>query len=370
MSTAIRSETSPLRSHLDTSSQSYRTNVEAQLRNIAELNEQLELVLAGGGEKYVRRHHERGRLLARERIELLLNRDAHFLELSSLAAWGTEFAIGASVVTGVGVVSGVEVVVIAHDSTVCSGAMNPWSLKKTVHRFEVPDLPGIRVDSGIRSGLTVGVHYDPMLAKVIAHAADREQAVRRLARALSETVVHGVTTNRQLLVSILREPEFHSGAIDTGYLERHDHVAMSRSGNPRTDDVHLIAATLAGAARRRHNATVLPQLTAGWRNVPSCAAWAAFRTEDDAEHRIDYDLRRGVATVDDTDYAVKVHECDANASISASMAYALSCGCAVSTTPNSSTVGWVPRHCSNHDASPTPPGCRSRVRFSPRCIRP
>ncbi|PPI93241.1 acetyl/propionyl/methylcrotonyl-CoA carboxylase subunit alpha [Nocardia nova] len=180
----------------------------------------------------------------------------------------------------------------------------------TVHRFEVPDLPGIRVDSGIRSGSRVGVHYDPMLAKVIAHGADREQAVRRLGRALAETVVHGVTTNRQLLVSILREPEFRAGAIDTGYLDRHDHVAMSRSNDPRAEVVHLIAAALIGAARRRGGAGILPQLPAGWRNVPSSAAWAAFRTDDDAEHRIAYDLRRGVVTVDDDEHTVVVHDCD------------------------------------------------------------
>ncbi|MBF6150086.1 ATP-binding protein [Nocardia nova] len=180
----------------------------------------------------------------------------------------------------------------------------------TVRRFEVPDLPGIRVDSGIRSGSRVGVHYDPMLAKVIAYGADREQAVRRLGRALAETVVHGVTTNRQLLVSILREPEFRAGAIDTGYLERHDHVAMSRSNDPRAEVVHLIAAALLGAARRRDGAAILPQLPAGWRNVPSSAAWTAFRTDDDTEHRIAYDLRRGLVTVDDTEHAVAVHECD------------------------------------------------------------
>src|SRR5439155_1066547 len=79
------------------------------------------LARAGGGEKYVRRHRERKKLLPRERIELLLDRDAPFLELSPLAAWGTEFTIGASVVTGVGVVSGVECVLIANDPTVKGG---------------------------------------------------------------------------------------------------------------------------------------------------------------------------------------------------------------------------------------------------------
>src|SRR5579862_8080206 len=77
----------------------------------------------GGRPRYAERHRSRGRLLVRERIELLLDRDSPFLELSSLAAWGTEFTVGASVVTGVGVVSGVECVIIAHDPTVRGGAM-------------------------------------------------------------------------------------------------------------------------------------------------------------------------------------------------------------------------------------------------------
>ncbi|MBL7521022.1 ATP-grasp domain-containing protein, partial [Frankia sp. CNm7] len=102
----------------------------------------------------------------------------------------------------------------------------------TVHRFEVPALPGIRVDSGVADGSVVGVHYDPMLAKVIAHGASREQAVRRLAKALDGTRVHGVTTNRSLLVAILREPEFRAGDIDTGYLDRHDPAALGSAGPP------------------------------------------------------------------------------------------------------------------------------------------
>src|SRR5439155_10544256 len=70
-------------------------------------------------------------------IELLLDRDAPFLELSPLAAWGTEYVVGASIVTGVGVVSGVECVVLAHDPTVRGGTMNPYSLQKTLRALEI-----------------------------------------------------------------------------------------------------------------------------------------------------------------------------------------------------------------------------------------
>ncbi|WP_304438064.1 carboxyl transferase domain-containing protein, partial [Frankia sp. ACN1ag] len=115
---ARAAEGTVLRSRLDTASELYCTNRAAQLANLAQLEEQLEIARAGGGEHYRDRHRRRGRLLVRERVELLLDRDSAFLELSPLAAWGTEFAVGASVVTGIGVVSGVEVVVIGHDPTV------------------------------------------------------------------------------------------------------------------------------------------------------------------------------------------------------------------------------------------------------------
>jgi len=83
-------------------------NRSGQLAAVAALDEQLELARAGGGPKYAERHATRGRLLARERIELLVDRDSPPLELSALAAWGTEFAVGASIVTCVGVVLSVR----------------------------------------------------------------------------------------------------------------------------------------------------------------------------------------------------------------------------------------------------------------------
>jgi acetyl-CoA carboxylase carboxyltransferase component len=141
-----------LRSRLDTSSEVYRTNRAAQLANLAELDEQFALARAGGGDRYRARHHDRGRLLVRERIELLIDRDAPFLELSTLAAWGTEFTVGASVVTGIGVVSGVEVVIIGHDPTVRGGAMNPYSLRKTLRALEIARRNRLPVVNLVESG--------------------------------------------------------------------------------------------------------------------------------------------------------------------------------------------------------------------------
>jgi acetyl/propionyl-CoA carboxylase alpha subunit len=138
----------------------------------------------------------------------------------------------------------------------------------TVHAFDVPALTGVRVDAGVAAGSEVGVHYDALLAKVIAHAPTRAEACRRLARALAETRLHGVVSNRDLLVGILREPEFRAGNIDTGYLTRHDPRRLALSSRTEAAvPVHAVAAALAGQALRRAEAPVLGTLPSGWRNV-------------------------------------------------------------------------------------------------------
>ena len=141
-----------LRSSLEVSSPEYRANRDAQLALLGELAVELDKARAGGGPRYSRRHHDRGRLLARERIELLLDRDAPFLELSALAAWGTEFTVGASIITGIGVVSGVECVLIAHDPTVRGGAMNPYSLRKSLRALEIARRNRLPVINLVESG--------------------------------------------------------------------------------------------------------------------------------------------------------------------------------------------------------------------------
>ncbi len=122
---------------VDPRSEAFRANHAAMRERLGEIEALLAQARAGGGEKYVARHRGRGKLLARERIELLLDHDGPFLELSPLAAWGTEYAVGASVVTGIGVVSGVECLLIANDPTVRGGASNPVGLTKTLRALEV-----------------------------------------------------------------------------------------------------------------------------------------------------------------------------------------------------------------------------------------
>ena len=124
----------------------------AMLDKIAALDAEHAKAVAGGGEKYVERHRRRGKLTARERIELLVDEGSAFLELSPLAGWGSDFAVGASVVTGIGVVEGVECMVIANDPTVRGGASNPWTLKKVQRAAQIARenrLPSVNlVESG------------------------------------------------------------------------------------------------------------------------------------------------------------------------------------------------------------------------------
>src|SRR3954466_982624 len=141
-----------LTSLLDTGSEAYVSNRKTQLENVAALDEQLALAVAGGGERYVQRHRDRGKLPVRERLELLLDPDSPFLELSALAAWGTDFTVGASVLTGIGVVSDVECVVIGHDPTVRGGAMNPYSLRKTLRALEIARVNRLPVVNLVESG--------------------------------------------------------------------------------------------------------------------------------------------------------------------------------------------------------------------------
>ncbi len=153
-----------------------------------------------------------------------------------------------------------------------------------LHRFAIPAPPGVRVDAGFRDGSVVSPHYDAMLAKVIAHGRTRAEAARRLARALERAEIHGVTTNRDLLTAILREPEFLAGRTDTGYLTRHDPAVLSaaaRSAAPGATALHAVVAALARQAVHRAEAPVLATLPSGWRNVRSAAQRVTYRVGHD-----------------------------------------------------------------------------------------
>ncbi|MGW4696259.1 acyl-CoA carboxylase subunit beta [Kitasatospora cineracea] len=126
-----------LPTRLDPDAPEYAANRAAMLARLAELDTEHAKALAGGGPKYLERHRSRGKLAARERIELLLDPDSPFLELSPLAAWGSPYQVGAALVTGIGTVAGTECVITANDPTVRGGSSNPWTLRKALRANEI-----------------------------------------------------------------------------------------------------------------------------------------------------------------------------------------------------------------------------------------
>ncbi len=125
---------------------------DAMIAKLAEIETEFGKAIGGGGPKYVERHHKRGKLLPRERIELLVDPDSPFLELCPLAAWGSDFQVGASTIVGIGVVSGVECLIAASDPTVRGGTSNPWTLRKTLRGNEIAKINRLPVISLVESG--------------------------------------------------------------------------------------------------------------------------------------------------------------------------------------------------------------------------
>ena len=126
-----------IESHVDTRAESYTANRAALVELLAEHDRQLEIVNNGGGDKYVARHRERGKLLVRERVELLVDESAPLLELSPLAAWGTDFPVGAGTFSGIGVIEGVECVITGSDPTVRGGTSTTSTVRKSLRALEI-----------------------------------------------------------------------------------------------------------------------------------------------------------------------------------------------------------------------------------------
>ncbi|MFD4346869.1 biotin carboxylase N-terminal domain-containing protein [Streptomyces coelicoflavus] len=156
---------------------------------------------------------------------------------------------------------------------------NGWAPQTgRLHRLTVPD--GIRLDTGYTDGDDIGVHYDPMLAKAVAHAPTRAEAARRLAGALERAVIHGPVTNRDLLVRSLRHEEFTSGRMDTGFYDRHL-ADLTRSA---PDPLAPLAAALADASTHAGR-------FGGWRNLPSQPQVKRYAVAGE-EHEVRYEHTR------------------------------------------------------------------------------
>jgi propionyl-CoA carboxylase alpha chain len=138
-------------------------------------------------------------------------------------------------------------------------------------RLRFPEGADIRVDSALGETGVVSPYYDSLIATVIAHAPTRDEAARRLSRALARAHIHGLRTNRELLVRTLEHPDFLSGRIDTHFLVRHDPVALAAplGSDDQTLRLHATVAALASQAERRSEGKVLGNAPSGWRNNPS-----------------------------------------------------------------------------------------------------
>ncbi|MGW0176977.1 acetyl/propionyl/methylcrotonyl-CoA carboxylase subunit alpha [Rhodococcus sp. NPDC003322] len=192
-----------------------------------------------------------------------------------------------------------------------SGVVHTFEIPGVDVEFGVPDSRrGLRLDSGIVDGSTVGVHYDPMLAKVIAWAPGRQDAAGLLAAALAKAKIHGLVTNRDLLVNVLRHPAFLGGDTDTAFFDRHGLDALSTPvASPEAERVSALAAALALAAGNRDAARVNGGLPSGWRNVPSQRQRKVL--EGTGTHEVDYRIgRRGEL---DTDFVAGVQLVSATA---------------------------------------------------------
>ena len=177
----------------------------------------------------------------------------------------------------------------------------------TVHHFAVPAARtefgtlgrvGVRLDSGIVDGSQVSVFYDPMLAKVISYAPTRQRAAATLADALAHARIHGVGTNRHLLVNVLRHPAFLAGDTDTAFFDTHG-LADLAAAPPDTAALSSLAAALADAAHNRSTATAFGPAPSGWRNLFSGYQTRTFRDTAGEEQLIRYRIGRGAVELPD-----------------------------------------------------------------------
>jgi acetyl-CoA carboxylase biotin carboxylase subunit len=158
--------------------------------------------------------------------------------------------------------------------------------------WHLPGLEGLRVDGGVETGTHVDIHYDPMLAKLVAWGPDRPAALRRMRRALEQLSVQGIRTNRAFLARLLEHPEFVAGRIDTHFIETHMQQALADTPAPEAVGRAAIAATLAGHEHRRAHNHILPGVRTGWRNNPLQWQWAEYEGPN-ATHLVRYENRGG-----------------------------------------------------------------------------
>ncbi len=136
----------------------------------------------------------------------------------------------------------------------------------TIGRFHIPQIEGFRCDSGVVSGNAIGIHYDPLIAKLICHAPTREEALRKMSYALGQTHCLGLTTNQRFLLELMHDPRFIAGDYDTHFLDRREQPDSPEALPSEARNLALAGGLLYRWAARRHDRTVFQDLPTGWRN--------------------------------------------------------------------------------------------------------
>jgi acetyl/propionyl-CoA carboxylase alpha subunit len=169
-----------------------------------------------------------------------------------------------------------------------------------LERFEIPRSEGVRVDAGYATGTVVGTDYDAMLAKVIAWAPTRLGAARRLAAALRGARLHGVATNRDLLVGVLADDEFVAGGTDTAFLERHPPHTLCSAARDPDDELYCVVAAIWQRLEDRPRSPQPSGIPVAWRNVGPSSQPKTFVLRG-TEHVVDISGAHGARrlTLDD-----------------------------------------------------------------------
>ena len=138
----------------------------------------------------------------------------------------------------------------------------------TLHEWDAPtSVAGLRIDAGVDRGTEVEIHYDPMLAKLIAHGLDRETARRKLAYGLRSLFAPGVQTNREFLIRAIEHPEFAGGSYHTGFVDVHFDELITQE-NKTEDSIAASVVALYSSKRRQAEAAILPNVAPSYRNNP------------------------------------------------------------------------------------------------------
>ncbi|MBY8863654.1 acetyl/propionyl-CoA carboxylase subunit alpha [Nocardia sp. CA2R105] len=183
-----------------------------------------------------------------------------------------------------------------------SGPVYRLDIPGATGEFTVLTEPGVRLDTGVVDGSQVGVHYDPMLSKVISYAETRDEAAHLLASALQRAKIHGLVTNRDLLVRVLRHPAFLAGDTDTAFFATHGLEKLSAPLISEGDEkLSIVAAALSDAAANRAAARIGAGLPSGWRNLPSQPQAKSYESRISGKHEIRYRLTRAGLEVDGVD---------------------------------------------------------------------